>query len=303
MKKKNLRVENKGGVSPSLTEKEREVYHYLTHDFLTPGQIAVRRQTSKNAVYKIIQRLKQKEILNKAFSRVEKIESTIQPFRNGIRLHGQEFNIQILYKDHRYKEKIKKHSNLLYIDGNTIRLYKNSIEVYGEKSFLADSVDKATANSMSYWQRFLSRLENDLDIILMKPRAQNIRLVNAHYSEIHNELAKDCNIKSEKIRIYSKDDGKLWFLIDNSFNLHEAETVHPETSTHDMGEIVKPFFNDLRDNRPPTLSEIMNLVNTIVKVNQETAAGLNTVVGLLQQQTTTLKTKEICKFERQTYIG
>jgi len=246
-------VENKVECSTprkvGVTVVERDILSLLSDEHLTIPQVAIRRQTSKQAVYKILSSLKKKGLINKNFQRVEKNLSTM--VENGwIRLHGQEFNIKIIYKDKRYKE-LKKRANVIDVDGNTVRLYRDSVEVYSVHSFFSESVQKATAKSFRYWSKFFRVLENDLKIILVKSRVQNIKQVNAHYSETNNELAQDCIMNHDKIRVYTREDGKLWFLIDNSFNLCEAETVHSHTAYKDMQGVIRPFFNDLRGLRIP----------------------------------------------------
>lgn len=284
-----------GGPSQKLTLVEQEVLDLLCVEFLTPKKVAIRRHCSKQAVSKVIIRLKKKGAFGLAYNRVDKSQPTCQPSiksqplgkdytkLNSIRLHGQEFNIKILFKDLRYRGKLEK-SNTIFVDGNTIRLYKNSIEVYSGQSFFADDTQKATVKSFEYWNRFFARLEHDLKVILVKPRSQNIKLVNQHYAEINNELAEECEKKSDKIRVYTTDDGKLWFTVDNSFNLHEAETLHPKSAKGDMQDVVRPFFNDLRDNKPPTLSELMGVLNEMALINKETASGLNVIVSFLKTQ-------------------
>ena len=269
-----------------LTPTEAEVLHLLTKEFLTPNKAAIRRKTSKQAIYKIIKNLKEKGFvkeISKAFKQVEKIQSTLQP-TNLIRLHGQEFNIKILYKDYRYKKILEK-ANTLNIDGNTIRLYRNSIEVYLGHSFFGDTCQKATARSFTYWNRLVARLENDLKLILVKPGSQNIKIVAQHYAEINNELAEECEKTGDKIRIYTTDEGKLWFMADKSFNENEIET-QGKTAKRDMEDVVQPFFNDLRDypDKPPKLSDIMNLLGETNRINRETASGLNVVVQLIKDQ-------------------
>jgi hypothetical protein len=264
-------VVNKGKVGQILTDIEQDVLTLLTKEFLTQNKIAIRRGCSQQAVSKVIIKLRKKGLINSVFQEVVKNRPTPQPIysyglqntpsfpvEHQIRLHSQEFNIRILYKDQRYKEQLQK-ANTINIDGNTIRLYRNTLEVYSGHSFYADDTQKATSESFEYWNRLFARLENDLKITLVKSRSQNIKLVNQHYSEINNEFAKECEKKADKIRVYTTDDAKLWFLIDNSFNLHEAETVHPETAKQDMGEVIQPFFNDLRYNKPPLISEIWKI--------------------------------------------
>lgn len=279
-------------VDKKLTNSEREVLHLLTNEYLTIKQAAVKKKCSTQNIYKIARNLNKKGVLNRVYNKVAKSEGSLQPMqpKHQIRLHGQQFRINILYKDHNYK-KIKEKSNILEIDGNTIRLNRDSVEIYSNTSFFADDPQKATARSMEYWTKLIRRLENDLHLVLLKPRSQNIKIAKAgEYAEINNELAKECHKKAEKIRIYTNEDGKLWFMIDNSFNLHEMETVHPETSKQDMENVLK-FFNDLRDHNVPTMSEIMLIMKNLsqmheelININKETASGLNSLVEYMRMQ-------------------
>ena len=274
-----------------LTKTEQEVLRYLTTEFLTPNKIAIRRGTTPRAVYKTINNLKKKGVLTKTFKKVHFSQPTCEPCElcKRYRLHGLELNIKLLSCSELYK-KVKGKANHIFIDGNTIRLYNDSLEVYIAHSFFAESVQKATVDSCKYINRLLVRIENELKILIVKDRTHNIKLVNAHYSEINNGLAKECNVNKDKIKVYS-EQGKLWFLIDNSFNLDEAETINPETSKKDMENVVAPFFNDLRDNEAVTMSMIKKSlfslarnVQTLAKENKETATGLNNVVELLKMQ-------------------
>jgi len=285
-KKVEKKVENSSSILQKTTKAEQEVLHYITNEFLTIKQIAIRRQTSDKAVYKIVSNLKKKGLINRLNKRVEKSQGTIQPFqpskKNQIRLHGEEFNIKILYKDHKYKELLEK-SNTLDIDGNTIRLYKNSIEVYSGQSFYADTPQKAVYKSIPYWNRLFTRLENDLNIIIIKSRYQNIKLVKLHFAEINNEISKDYEATGDKLRIYAREDGKLAIIIDNSFNLHELETQHPKTAQKDMNRVTKQL-QDWRERDPPTNSQIMSLMNQVLEINKETAASLNCITNFLKSQ-------------------
>ena len=297
VEKVSFSVESQGTNSPKLSQSEIDVLHLLTNEFLTPKQVSIRRQTGRSATYKIIKKLKKKGLISLSQKSGHKIRGTLDPstkdlkafrLKNEVRLHGQEFNVRILFRDQRY-DVLRKNSNLVNVDGNTVRLFRDSLEVYSGKSFYADTVHKATVRSFDYWDRIFARLENDFKIIIIKSRYQNVRLVNQHYSEINNEFAEECEKKAEKIRIYTNEDGKLWFTVDNSFNLHEAETQHPDTAQQDMSDVVRPFFNDLRDNKPPSLSQVMAVLDKIVlsnekaaEINKETAAGLNSVVKLMR---------------------
>lgn len=262
-------VESWGSDKPKLSKVQLEVLLYLTRDFLTPLQISIRRKKSISSVYKIIDKLKEKGVYSSNTKKLHNIDSTFTPFINGIRLHGQEYNIQILYKDKRYLDLLNA-GNIIEYDGNTIRLYKDSIEVYGGHSFYGEDVQSATSKSMYYWNHFIVKLENKLHLILHKPLVNNIKLVNSHYADINNGIARECKVTGDKIRIFTRDDGKLWFLIDNSFNLHEAETVHPDSSKFDM-EKVKAYFNDIRDNKINLPSETKEAILGMTYIINELA--------------------------------
>lgn len=271
------------GTNIKLTKTEQEVLHLLANEFLTPKQVSIRRKTNVQAVYKIMKRLQDKGFYSKGKKIGTNMQSSITlNVPNKIRLHAQEFNINILYKDQRYKERQKK-SQITSIDGNTIRLYRDSIEIYSGQSFYADDAHKATSKSFAYWNRFFIRLENELNIIIVKPRSQNIRLVNHHYAEVNNELAEECEKKGYKISVYTREDGKLWFKIDNSFNLHEAESLHPETAKQDM-EKIKEHFNDVRDKEHIPLSEISLYIADTSKQVNEISYGLKAVVNFIKSQ-------------------
>jgi DNA-binding Lrp family transcriptional regulator len=272
-----------------LTQKEKEVLKFLTEDFETPKRIAIRRQTSVQAVYKIINKLKKEGYIKKSFVRFKKSDVLLNPphILNLIRLHGQEFNIKIISKDDRYKEILNK-CNHIEQDGSTIRLYNDSIEVYMPLMFYGEDAQQTDSKAIPVLQKLIYRLEDRLKVVLIKNGYENIKRVNAHYSEINNEVARDLRIKSDKLRIYTKEDGKLWFLMDYSLNVDEAEAVHPKTSKQDI-TTVKEFFNDLRDNEPCTITQLKQIIGSLAKEQLETkqsvtaiAQSLNIVISLLK---------------------
>lgn len=246
-----------------------------------PDQKALGRKTTKS---------KQQISIGKGnLNSVKKLKQDRAALKHQIRLHGQQFNVIILYKDANYKKRI---GTTINIDGNTIKCHREVIDIYGTQSFFGSDPQEATAKSLEYWGQFFIRIENDLHITLVKPRAQNIRQVKAHYSECDNELAHDAEEKEYKVYIKTTDDKKLWFTIDNSFSLREAEAQHPETSKGDM-EKVQSFFNDIRDNNPVILTDFVRALEQLaaltvesMKDNKDTAKKLNMLSGIVLQQTT-----------------
>ena len=305
-------------VLENLSKDERKILNLITVERLTNNQIQTKLKMGKTTFYKHKKTLKNAGLLNTFYS-ANFFESTPPKVRDlvhhnnskkekKIRLHFIELNINLIYSDERYAKQLKK-SNTLFIGEDTIRLYKNSLEVYIKHSFFAETAQKATANSINYIEKLLIRLENDLHVILRKHRCQNIRICNAHYSEIENEYAKDCNINAEKIRIYTRDDGKLWFLIDNSFNLNEAEAVHPQTAKPDI-EKVTSYFNDIRDSNYVLMpSDISKLLGRIMEEQKKTSeniteisAGLAAILKIFSSETPNRTQKER-NIEVPNYIG
>lgn len=250
-------------VFSELTQAEKEVLCMITQEYLSAKQIASRRKCTKQAVHKIIKSLKEKGAYNLGCQLVDQTNGTSQPV-NQIRLHAQQFVMRILWKDHRYKKLLEK-ANQIELDGNTIKLWNNTIEIYSNTSFYGDDLQQAMAKSIKYWDILIARLEHDVHCILKKPRSQNIKMVRAHYAETNNEIAKDIDNSGDRwIKVYAKEDSRLWFIIDNSYNLHEAETVHSKTGKEDM-EKVKAVFNDIRDHSIDLPSETKEMIRGLAE--------------------------------------
>jgi len=277
-------VESKGGeVLPKI---QRETLDMLTKDFKNITQIAKFRRCSKQSIYKIIRKLRQKGYLTRAFTRgLKKFTGLTPEGVEKIRLHGQQFKIKILWRSPLY-EKIKQNKNIFIMDGHTITLNKQSLLVACNPlhHFWGLTPDEAYDKSMLYWLDFFIRLQDRLNIVILKGMNTSILQYNAHYGEVGNELAKDCNEEQEKIMIKGGEDGLVWVKADKSWNMDEIETIHPKEARADMQEVVQPFFNDLRDHKPPKLTDIMKIIREIAEYHKETAAGLNSITAYMESQ-------------------
>src|SRR3989304_575138 len=260
-------------LNPQLTNTEKEVLHLITEEFLTIKQIAQRRNCSIQAVYKITKSLKKKGVLDMGLNKVEKVQSTFN--QSDLRLHGQEFNIRILWQDLDFQRKLKG-SNTIFLDGNTIRLYKNSIEIYSGQSFYGKSTGEVESKSLDYWERFIIRLEHDLKIQLKKNRARNIKIVNQHWARGDSEISDNAIKYRERVWVYAEEDGKLCFITDDSFGFREDETLHPITAKPDRKAIDKQI-NDWRLRDPPTQSEL-------ARFGAEIGQDLKILVGVVSKQ-------------------
>lgn len=275
-----------GGDGPKLSPVDQEVLFLLAHEKLTPGQAAIRKNVSKSAIYKVRRKLIKMGVINVVNDVVQKEGGHLNPGVNHqIRLHNEQYHIKIAWCDDKYIKRCREGSCRLMIDGQTVMLYRNVIEVYSNKSFYGKDPDDADFKAVSYWLHFFTRLEHSTNTILVKREKQNITRVRAEYAETGNELATQAIKEHEKVRVCGQD-GKTWLIIDNSFGFNELETVHPNESKLDMKNTVQPFFNDLRDNfeEAPRMSQILNAIQQLAIQNKETASGLNAVVQLIKNQ-------------------
>jgi hypothetical protein len=187
------------------------------------------------------------------------------------------------YMDNNKYQKHLKKSNTIFLDGNTIRLYKNSIEIYLGHSFFGKTTNEAENKSLSYLQRFLTRLEHDLDIMIIKNRARNIKIVNQHYARGDSEICDNAHKNKKRVWVYAEEDDKLCFITDDSFGLREDETLHPTTSKKDRKAIDKQV-NDWRLNNPPTNSQlathIMNLTQNLELYGKHIVTHTKSIISL-----------------------
>jgi hypothetical protein len=274
-----------------LTQTEKEVLYLLTKEFLTQKQIAIRRHCSKQAVSKTIRKLKAKckiDLVN------QERGGSSQPVNhqvNQMRLHGEQFIIRILYRGEKYL-KIRNECSQVEIDGNTIKLWENKIEIYANKSFYGEGIQDTFALSSAYWSTQFTKIENNLKIIILKQGSQNIKVCKFHLAETNNEVAKEIDNTGDRyLQVRTDEGGKVWLLIDNSFNLHELETVKVGTAKQDM-EAVKANFNDWRTKDHYLPSDTKYMIDGIVKASAnittaatEISTRTNQVLELLSIQT------------------
>jgi len=145
--------------------------------------------------------------------------------------------------------------------GRKIWLTNKSVIIYEKSSYLAETSSGAKSHAIHSFISLVKGIERLLhaDFTERAGRQYRFKVSRQHYALVKNALAKQYDAEGKKLNVYS--DQGLWFLIDNSFNLHEAETVHPETADADNKK-VQDFFNSLKD-QPLTTSFILEVMNGI----------------------------------------
>ena len=274
-----------------LTKAEQEILKMITEDFSTLKQIQIRRDCSRQAVYKILKSLKNKGALNSGLQKVDKSNGVVNQAlgSNDCRLHGQEWNIKIIYQSPKYVKEIAK-GNVFYVDGNTIKLYRNSIEIFAGAgvSFIGKDEKEADRISQPYWKKLIIRLENDLGIILVKNGVRNIKEVKHEYARTNSVIAHNAIEHDDKIRVFAEEDGKLAYITDDSWSFREDEAVHTKTGKQDRGFIDK-HINDFRLRDPRTNTEIDNDLKEAQNRIKEVSSALVSASQVLEQ----LKNNEI----------
>lgn len=132
---------------------------------------------------------------------------------------------------------------LMILDGIKIHFYHKSIHFhFDEKSFFEETSKKSRSLALVKFLKLVKKLERTFNNSPMSQYGKyKFKITRQHYALIKNALARQYINKDKKLHCYTGRG--LWLLIDNSFNLEELETVHPETAVED-NEQVQTFFNE-----------------------------------------------------------
>lgn len=263
---------------PGLTPREAEILTYLNEQGLTVAQVAARRGWSKRYVRQVRQRLQKKGVFRANVP--PPLKNKGDPGTSGtLRLHAQKFTIELIQPaSSRYFERHQ--GRVFFLDGNNVQCFSKVVCIQANKEFQGKDEDEALARSMEYWARFFARLENDLGTPLMKDRKQNITMTYAEWATENSELARECEKRDRRLRIYAAD-GKLRFTTDWS-KTHEHEAHHHKTGRDDSVQGNR-FVNDVLDHpEAPTFTELVKVTLLIAQHQKEAAAGMQAIINLLK---------------------
>jgi DNA-binding transcriptional regulator YhcF (GntR family) len=165
----------------------------------------------------------------------------------------------------------------LLINGRITHLTNKSIVIYDRSSYFAEKAIEAKSNAVHSFISIVKKLERTLHTDLTSGSDYKFRVSRQHYALVKNALAQQYNADGERLEIRSEGDNSLWFLIDNSFNLDEAEAVHPKTGMTDV-EKVQKFFNSVKDTGE-TIHTILEPIRGIIQVQATNTDAISQVVG------------------------
>lgn len=148
-----------------------------------------------------------------------------------------------------------------------VHLTRKSIVVNFEESFINDDARKVRKDLVYDYLRFVKALEATLRADFKINGQYFFKVSRQHYALIKNALAKQYDKENKRLEVYNHRG--LWFVIDNSFNLHEAETIHKDKAVEDNLK-VQNFFNSLEE-KPITTHDIYKNFSEIRQMIRETS--------------------------------
>jgi len=140
---------------------------------------------------------------------------------------------------------INKKGQRIHADGNIVWLSQNNIVVYDRNSYYNLSASTAKGDAVAYLIGLIKYFEELLKFSLRQDDGTyKFKVSRNHYALIRCDFAAYCNNNKHRIRV--SDERGQWFIVDNSLNLNESETVHPKTARRDMDKVIAPFFNRIK---------------------------------------------------------
>lgn len=132
----------------------------------------------------------------------------------------------------------------IIVKGKKVWLLNPVIIIYDKASYFAEDALNAKGTALATHLSIIKHIERLLHVSFQIGSDHKFKVSRQHYALIQNALAKQYNEAGEKLEI--RNGKGLWFLIDDSYSLNEAETVHPSSAMTDSMK-VQSFFNGLKD--------------------------------------------------------
>lgn len=291
-----------------ITETEALILGFYQSGFPTVKQLAARLGKKPNCIKQHLHNLRKKGLLTITNAVVKNEGGQVVKEVKKIRLHAQQFKIGILFAPASYRVFLRGCNELRDFERAYVRLHAQEVEVYSNAEFYGVTAEEAFQESVDYWTAFAHKLEARLGILLIKPGGRNWKVVKSgEYAHEGSALAVAAQMNGDKIAIRGSTDGKTWLLVDWSKPAKgpEHEYVHPQESKEDC-HTIEDYYNDMRDRKPPTNSELAVQIMRVVELHQTTAhfqkeqsASLAAILKMMQPQEAPLMEKG----KRPDYFG
>lgn len=238
-----------------------------------PSKICKELSISKQKLYYYTHKLKEKGLIEKLGYGVWRSKKTTKDtilLVKEVRGHAFIWKVKLpKIKNWNKRKKIIKNYKVvgkfniprIYIKERKVWLGDKNIIIYDHNSFYGKSAIESRKYAFINLIEILEEIERKLKINL-KP--YQIKPTRQHYSLVKNNLAIQCNRQGKKIRILS-EDGSPWFIIDDSYNLDELETLHRETALIDSIGVQKYFNSHRRTDFKVTPEFILKSINGVTE--------------------------------------
>lgn len=140
-------------------------------------------------------------------------------------------------------------------------LLNKSIVIYNTGSYFAEHAIEAKSTAIYKFFSVVKGIERLLHVEFAHDNNYKFKVSRQHYALLQNALAKQYTEEGKKLEV--RTDKGLWFIIDNSFNLNEAETVHPETAMTDNVKMQNLFNSVKRQPNGITIDQLLELSDGI----------------------------------------
>lgn len=121
----------------------------------------------------------------------------------------------------------------IMIRDRKVWLGNKQIVIYEPFSYFGTNAIESRKLAVYELLKIIRTLEEKLGIDLKTKEGYLFHPSKEHYALIRNSLAIQCDKEGKKLSIVDK--GKEWCLCDNSFNLHELETVNDNSLVNNLG--------------------------------------------------------------------
>lgn len=287
-------------VSRQLKPREREVLGLMVSEGVrTPKQVAARLQIHPRTARQYVQRIRESGLLKLTGDPIGGVcgDSGETTARGRIRLHAAQICIEPI-GGVSLKPRV-----LMDFNGCRVVVHQHLVEIYARENIVFYGRDENEAQEafMEFFERLAHKLENDLNVLLVKPRAQNWRIVKAEWATEDSQVARRHVSEGVRLECFATEDGHRWLWGDWSKKTPEHETREKIDS-----EIVNRRLNDWRDWNPPTDSELYAMVGRIMQYQEQTGQQLRDIaatVKLLVKQFEPPREEEMPEGWRPYYAG
>ena len=162
--------------------------------------------------------------------------------------------------------------DMVLFNGFKIWLSRHKLTIYFPdwKQYWVDEARTGYNYAIADLLVLLNALEKVLSSDFRIKDGYHFKVSRQHHALVQNSLAKQYNREHKKLEVFD-NRGELWLLIDNSdphnIRMNDLEGVSRQKSPQDMDDVVKPFFNELRETQLMP-KDIINTFDRIAKIQE-----------------------------------